>query len=44
MVWLLAVLFVGAVVVAGRAHSRYLDRLDDLHARMVEVILVGKIR
>jgi hypothetical protein len=33
MVWLLAVLFVGAVVVAGRAHSRYLDRLDDLHAR-----------
>jgi hypothetical protein len=34
MVWLLAVLFVGAVVVlAGRAHSRYLDRLEDLHAR-----------
>jgi len=22
-----------AVVIAGRAHSRYLDRLDDLHAQ-----------
>ncbi len=34
MVWLLAFLFIGAVVIAaGRAHSRYLDRLDDLHAR-----------
>ena len=34
MLWLSAFLFIGAVViVAGRAHGRYLDRLDDLHAR-----------
>jgi hypothetical protein len=34
MMWLcLAGAFVAVVVVAGRAHSRRLDRLDDLHAQ-----------
>jgi hypothetical protein len=35
MMWLcLATAFViAAVVIAGRAHSRHLDRLDDLHAQ-----------
>jgi hypothetical protein len=30
---LLAVAVVVAIVIAGRAHSRRLDELDDLHAR-----------
>jgi hypothetical protein len=34
MIWLVAGLVIcAAIVVAGRAHSRYLDRLDDLHAK-----------
>jgi hypothetical protein len=31
--WLLALAAVVAIVIAGRAHSRRLDELDDLHAR-----------
>lgn len=34
MIWWFAAFAVCAVIViAGRAHSRRLDRLDDLHAR-----------
>jgi hypothetical protein len=34
MIWLLlSIAACTAVVVAGRAHSRWLDKLDDLHAR-----------
>jgi hypothetical protein len=34
MIWLVAGLVIcAAIVVAGRAHSRHLDRLDDLHAK-----------
>lgn len=34
MFWLFVASVVGAtIVIAGRAHSRYLDRMDDLHAQ-----------
>jgi hypothetical protein len=37
MMWGLAVLLVGAaVVIAGRRHSRYLDRLDELDRKTAE--------
>ena len=34
MIWLLvAIVVCAAIVIAGRAHSEHLDKLDDLHAR-----------
>jgi hypothetical protein len=34
VIWLFGVFVVSAaIVIAGRAHSRRLDKLDDLHAR-----------
>jgi hypothetical protein len=33
MIWLLSAIAVVTVIMAGRAHSRRLDELDDLHAR-----------
>jgi hypothetical protein len=33
MIWLLAAIGVVTIVIAGRAQSRRLDELDDLHAQ-----------
>jgi len=34
MIWLFAALAVcSGIVIAGRAHSKYLDEMDDLHAQ-----------
>jgi hypothetical protein len=33
MIWLLVALGLVTIVIAGRAHSRRIDELDDLHAR-----------
>jgi hypothetical protein len=33
MFWLLLAIVVATIVMAGRAHSKRLDELDDLHAR-----------
>ena len=33
MIWLLSAIVVATIALAGRAHSKRLDALDDLHAR-----------
>ena len=33
MIWLLSAIGIVTIVIAGRAHSKRLDELDDLHAR-----------
>jgi len=33
MIWLLSAIVVATIALAGRAHSKRLDELDDLHAR-----------
>jgi hypothetical protein len=33
MIWLLSAIAVLTIVMAGRAHSKRLDELDELHAR-----------
>jgi hypothetical protein len=33
MIWLVAVICVVTIVIAGRAHSRHLNERNDLHAR-----------
>jgi hypothetical protein len=33
MIWLLSAIAIVTIVMAGRAHSKRLDELDDLHAQ-----------